>query len=164
MSKRAALLLFCTIISSIVVQVSLLPIFIHTSFKPDLLLVVMVFMALRGSSEVGAPLAWMLGMLNDVCSGLFLGLNATTFLISFLIIKSVSDRLYAESAFLFVLTVIGVTFVNFALSLILITMFTTSHGIVYSMLSGLFPLLLVNAFVASIVTVFPGFDEQVPST
>ena len=164
MSSRAVLLLLCAIISSIVVQVSLLPVFIHPSFKPDLLLVIMVFMALRGSSEVGAPLAWMLGMLNDVCSGLFLGLNATTFLISFLIIKSASDRLYAESAFLFVLTVIGVTFVNFALSLILITMFTASPGIVYSMLSGLFPLLLVNAFVASIVTVFPGFDEQVPST
>lgn len=164
MSKRAALLLFCTIVSSIVVQVSLLPVFIHPSFKPDLLLVIMVFMALRWSSEAGAPLAWMLGMLNDVFSGLFLGLNAATFLISFLIIKSVSDRLYAESAFLFVLTVIGVTFVNFALSLILITMFTTSPGIFYSMLSGLFPLLLVNAFVASIVTVFPVFDEQVPST
>jgi rod shape-determining protein MreD len=160
MSRRAALSLFCIIISAIVVQVSLFPVFIRPSFKPDLLLVIMVFIALRGSFELGAPLAWILGILDDVCSGLFLGLNAATFLVSFLIIKSVSDRLYAESAFLFVLTVVGVTFVNFALNLFLVALFTTSPGIVYSMFSDLFPRLLVNAFIASLVTVFPGFDDQ----
>jgi rod shape-determining protein MreD len=100
-------------------------------------------------------------MLNDVCSGLYLGLNAATFLISFLFIKSVSGRLYADSAFLFVLTVIGVTLINFTLNLILIALFTASSGIIYSMFSDLFPRLLVNAFIASLVTAFPGFDEQV---
>ncbi len=164
MSRRAALLMFCTIMASIVIQTSLLPVFIRPSFKPDLLLVIMVFVALRGSFESGAPLAWLLGMLNDVCSGLFLGLNAATFLISFLVIKSVSDRLYAESSFLFVLTVVGVTFFNFALNLFLLALFTTSPGIVYSMLSDLFPRLLVNAFIASLVTAFPGFDDQTAST
>jgi rod shape-determining protein MreD len=164
MSRRAALLLCCIIIASIVVQVSLLPVFIRPSFKPDLLLVIMVFIALRGTFETGAPLAWLLGMLNDVCSGLFLGLNAATFLVSFLVIKSVSDRLYAESAFLFVLTVVGVSFVNFALNMFLIALFTSSPGIVYSMFSDLFPRLLVNAFIASVVTAFPGFDEQSAST
>ncbi|MFZ4855707.1 MAG: rod shape-determining protein MreD [Desulfuromonadaceae bacterium] len=160
MSKRAALLLFSIIIASIAVQVSLLPVFIRPPFKPDLLLVVMVFIALRGSFEAGAPLAWILGMLNDVYGGLFLGLNAATFLISFLVIKSVSDRLYAESAFLFVLTVAGVTFFNFALIMLMLALFTTSPGIVYSMFADLFPRLLVNAFVASLVTACPGFDEQ----
>ena len=164
MSRRAALLMFCTIMASIVIQTSLLPVFIRPSFKPDLLLVIMVFVALRGSFESGAPLAWLLGMLNDVCSGLFLGLNAATFLISFLVIKSVSDRLYAESSFLFVLTVVGVTFFNLALNLFLLALFTTSPGIVYSMLSDLFPRLLVNAFIASLVTAFPGFDDQTAST
>ncbi len=164
MSRRATLLMFCTIMASIVIQTSLLPVFIRPSFKPDLLLVIMVFVALRGSFESGAPLAWLLGMLNDVCSGLFLGLNAATFLISFLVIKSVSDRLYAESSFLFVLTVVGVTFFNFALNLFLLALFTTSPGIVYSMLSDLFPRLLVNAFIASLVTAFPGFDDQTAST
>jgi len=146
---------------SIVIQVSLLPVFILPPFKPDLLLVIMVFLALRGPLETGAPLAWLLGMLDDVCSGLYLGLNAAAFLISFFVIKSVSDRLYADSAILFVLTVSGVTIAAFLLNLLLIVMFTASPGIVYSMLSDLFPRLLVNAFVASIVTIFPGFDAQV---
>lgn len=163
MSRRTALLLFCSIIGSIVVQVSLLPVFFRPSFKPDLLLVIMVFIALRGTFESGAPLAWILGMLNDVCSGLYLGLNAATFLISFLFIKSVSGRLYADSAFLFVLTVIGVTLINFTLNLFLIALFTASPGIIYSMFSDLFPRILVNAFVASLITVFSGFDEQAAS-
>lgn len=164
MSRRAAILLFCVVIGSIVVQASLLPVFIRSSFKPDLLLVIMVFIALRGSFGSGAPLSWTLGLLNDVCSGLYLGLNAVTFLIAFLIIKSVSGRLYADSAFLFVLTVVGVTFVNFTLNLLLIALFTTSPGIIYSMFSDFFPRLLVNAFIASLVTSFPGFDEQAAST
>ena len=163
MSRRTSLLLLCIVIVSIVIQVSLLPVFIRPAFKPDLLLVIMVFIALRGSFESGAPLSWTLGLLDDVCSGLFLGLNAATFLISFLVIKSVSDRLYADSAFLFVLTVVGVTFVNFTFNLLLIALFTSLPGIAYSMFSDLFPRLLVNAFVASLVTAFPGFDEKVAS-
>lgn len=163
MSRRAALLIFCLVLASIVIQVSLFPVFVRAPFKPDLLLVIMVYIALRGSFAVGAPLAWLLGMLDDVFSGLYLGLSAATFLISFLVIKGVSDRLYADSAILYVLTVVGVTLASFTLNLLLTIMFTASPGITYSMLSDLFPRLLVNAFIASIVTAFPGFDGQVAS-
>lgn len=164
MNRRAVLMLFCLVLLSIVIQVSLLPVFILTPFKPDLLLVIMVFLALRMSFGTGAPLAWLLGMLNDICSGLYLGLNGVTFLISFLVIKSVSERLYADSAILFVLTVAGVTLAGFALNLLLLVMFTSSPDIAYSMLSDIFPRLLVNAFAASIVAAFPGFDCQLEST
>lgn len=163
MSRRTALLFSGLVLASIVIQVSLLPVFIRPSFKPDLLLVIMVFIALRGSYKTGAPLAWLLGMLGDVFSGLYLGLNAATFLISFLVIKNVSDRLYADSAILFVLTVAGVTLAGFTLNLFLTVMFTASPGIAYSMFSDIFPRLLVNAFIASIVSAFPGFDCQLES-
>lgn len=160
MSRRTALLFSGLVIASIVIQVSLLPVFIRPSFKPDLLLVIMVFIALRGSFKAGAPMAWLLGMINDVYSGLYLGLNAVTFLVAFLVIKSVSDRLYADSAVLFVLAVAGVTVAGFTLNLLLTVMFTASPGIAYSMLSDIFPRLLVNAFIASVVSSFPGFDRQ----
>jgi rod shape-determining protein MreD len=164
MNRRAALLLFCLVIFSLILQVSLLPVFVLPPFKPDLLLVIMVYVALRQPFETGIPLAWTLGLLNDICSGLYLGLNAATFLISFLVIKSVSDRLYADSAILFVVTVTGVTIAVFTLNLLLVAMFTSSPGIAYSMLSDIFPHLLVNAFIASIVTIFPGFDGQVTAS
>lgn len=163
MSRRVVLIFLCLVVASLVVQVSLLPVFVRPPFKPDLLLVILVFIALRVPFEAGAPLAWLLGMLNDVCSGLYIGLNAVTFLIAFLVIKSVSDRLYADSAILFVLTVAGVTLAGFMLNLLLIVIFTASPGIAYSMFADIFPRLLVNAFVASIVSAFPGFDCQLES-
>lgn len=164
MSRRATLLFSCLVLASIVIQVSLLPVFIRPSFKPDLLLIIMVFIALRESFEVGAPLAWLLGMLNDVYSGLYLGLDSVTFLILFLIIKSVSDRLYSDSAILFVLTVISASLAGCVLDLLFMVMFTETPGILYSMLSDIFPRLLVNAFIASIVSAFPGFDRQMETS
>jgi rod shape-determining protein MreD len=163
MSRRAVLFFFFLVLASIIIQMSVVPVFIRPPFKPDLLLIIMVFVALRGSFEAGAPLAWLLGMFDDVCSGLYLGLNATTFLISFFVIKSVSDRLYADSAILFVLTVAGVTLAGFTMNLLLMLMFTASPGIAYSMLADIIPRLLVNAFIASIVSTFPGFDCQLES-
>jgi rod shape-determining protein MreD len=163
MSRRTVLLFVSLVLASIVIQVSLLPVFVRPSFKPDLLLVIMVFLALRGSLRSGAALAWLLGMLNDICSGLYLGLNAATFLMSYIVIKSVSDRVYADSAILFVMTAAAVTVAGFTLNLLLLVMFTTSPGIAYSMFSDLVPRLLVNAFVASIVSAFPGFDCQMES-
>ncbi len=164
MNRRAAILLTVFVLLTMGVQASLLPVFILPSFRPDLLLVIMVFIALRGTLATGAPLAWFLGLCKDVCSGLFLGLNACTFLISYLIIKNVSDRLYADSAILFVMTVCGISLVVFTLNLLLIVMFTASPGITYSMLADLVPHLLVNAFIASLVTVFPGFDTHVQAS
>ena len=78
MNRRATLLFLSIVLASIVLQVSLLPVFIIPPFKPDLLLVIMVFIALRSSFKVGAPVAWLLGLLDDVVSGLYLGLNAAT--------------------------------------------------------------------------------------
>lgn len=164
MNRRAALVFSCLVVASIIIQVSLLPVFLLPPFKPDLLLVIMVFLALRESFELGAPLAWMLGMFDDIFSGLYLGLNAATFLISFFVIKSVSDRLYADSAILFVLTVAGVTLAGFTMNLLLTVMFTTSSGLAYSMLADLIPRLLVNSFAASIVAMFPLFDRQMESS
>ena len=164
MSRRVALLFSCFVLASIVIQVSLIPVFVRPPFKPDLLLVIMVFIALRGSFRVGVPLAWLLGILDDIFSGLYLGLNAATFLISFLIIKSVSDRLYADSAILFILTVAGVTLAGFTLNMLLMIMFTASPGIAYSMFSDIIPRLLVNTFIASTISAFPGFDCQLESS
>ena len=160
MNNRAVLLFIPVIVAAIVLQITILPVFLLPAFKPDLLLVLMIFMALRGPSGSGALLAWLLGAFSDVFSGLYLGLHAFTYLIVFLVIKAVSDRLYAESALLFVLTTAGVTLAVFTLNMILLLMFTANPGIAYSMLADIVPRLLVNCFVASLVTLLPGFDRN----
>ncbi|KAB0664810.1 rod shape-determining protein MreD [Oryzomonas japonica] len=147
------------IVSVVVLQASVLPVHITSSFKPDLLLIIVVYLALRGSFQTGAPLSWGLGIIKDVFSGLYLGLNAFSFLLIFLVIKNISDRLYTESAPLFVITASVATLSCVAINLLLLVMFTASPGIAYSMGIGLLPHLLVNAFVASLVPLIPGFDR-----
>ncbi len=160
MSRRAAFLLFLSVLGAVALQTSVLPAYVTTLFKPDLLLVITVALALRVSYGTGAPLAWVLGLLKDAFSGLFLGLNAFTFLVIFLIIKSVADRLYAESSFLFMVTVTAATLVCVAINLLLLVMFTKTTGIAYSLLSGLLPHLLFNAFAASLIALLPLFDPH----
>jgi len=147
------------IVSAVVFQSAVVPIYIASPFKPDLLLIFVVYLALRGSFKAGAPLSWTLGLVKDVFSGLYLGLNAFSFLFIFMVIKNISDRLYTESAPLFVITVSVATLSCVSLNLLLLVMFTASPGIVYSMGVGLVPHLLVNAFAASLIPLIPGFDR-----
>lgn len=158
MNRRSVLLLISAVVFAVVLQATVFPIHIATPFKPDLLLIIMVYLALRSSFEFGTPLAWLLGLLKDVFSGLYLGLNAFSFLIVFLVIKSVADRLYAESGLLFVVTVVVATLISFTANMLLLLMFTKNPGIAYSMITGLIPHLLVNSFVASLVALLPTFS------
>jgi rod shape-determining protein MreD len=147
------------IVAAVVLQTSVLPVHLSTPFKPDLLLIAMVFVALRGSVGTGALLAWGLGMIKDVFSGLYLGLNAFSFLIIFLVIKSISDLLYAESGELFVVTVSAATLACVTVNLILLIMLTSTPGITFSMAAGFIPHLLANAFAASLVALLPVFSS-----
>lgn len=157
MIRNAAALLLLVV--AVVLQTSVLPVHLASPFKPDLLLVAMVYLALRGPVIPGALLAWTLGLFKDVFSGLYLGLNAFSFLIIFLVIKSISDILYAESGELFVVTVSAATLACVTVDLILLLMLTSTPGISYSMAVGLLPHLLANAFAASLVTLLPLFSS-----
>lgn len=154
------MLLYGVIFSAVTLQVAILPFHLDTPFKPDLLLIIMVYLALRTPLAWSAPLAWLLGLLTDTFSGLYHGLNAFTFLLIFLVIKSISERLYAESGFLFVVTVFVATLASVALNMLLLLMFTKTAGILYSMATGLIPHLIINSFVASLVVLVPGFTRE----
>jgi rod shape-determining protein MreD len=157
MIRNGAALL--TLVLAVVLQTSVLPVHVAVPFKPDLLLVATVYLALRGPVVQGAFLAWTLGLIKDVFSGLYLGLNAFSFLIIFLVIQSISDLLYAESGELFVVTVSAASLACVIVNLILLLMLTYTPGITYSMTAGLLPHLLVNAFAASLVTLLPVFSS-----
>jgi rod shape-determining protein MreD len=153
------LLAIFVLVLAVVMQTSVLPVHVATPFKPDLLLIAMVYLALRGSIASGALLSWLLGLVKDVFSGLYLGLNAFSFLIIFLVITSISDLLYAESSELFVVTVTAATLACVTANLVLLLLLTATPGISYSMTSSLLPHLLANAFAASLVTLLPVFSS-----
>lgn len=159
MSRSSFLIFVSAVFVSILMQTTFLTVFLTSPFKPDLLLVILVFIALRSSYEIGTPVAWMLGLLKDVFGGLYLGMNSFTFLIIFLIIKGMADRLYAESCFLFVFAVIGATLACVSGNMLLLV-FTNTPGIAYTIGYNLIPHLLTNAFAASLVALLPGFTED----
>lgn len=152
------------VLLAVVLQISVLPIFLSPQFKPDLLLIITVFVALRGPVESGAFFSWTLGLIKDGFSGLYLGLNAFSFLVVFLVIKSSSERLYAESGELFMVAVLLATMSSVTLSMLLSIMFTNSPGVAYSMLASLIPHTLMNVFCASLVTLFPLFSSPKQET
>lgn len=145
------------ILGLVVVQTSVLPHYLVAPYKPDMLLVLMVFLALRAPVSVSLPASYGLGLLKDCLSGIYLGLNAFSFLMVYLILKMLSDRLYVQNAFLLVLTVSASTLVTMLINTLLLSIFSQSTGIVASFMSTLLPHLLMNAFVASLVSAFPGF-------
>ncbi|MDD5285536.1 MAG: rod shape-determining protein MreD [Desulfuromonadaceae bacterium] len=157
MNRRNVLLLLFMVMLSVVLQVAVLPVYIVSSFKPDLLLIIAVFLGLRGSFEKCIPIAWLLGLVKDSFSGLYLGLNAFSFLFIFFAIKNTSDRLYADSPGLFVLAVCTASLACSAIDLLLLMMFTSSGGILYSIFADLIPYMLINSFTASLVTLFPWY-------
>lgn len=122
----------------------------------------MVYLALRSSPAApsGAILAWLLGLLKDVFSSLYLGLNAFSFLLIYLVIKHIADRLYAESPLLFIVTITLAGLTSVTLNFMLLLMFGQSSGLFYSMAAGLVPHLLVNAFAASLAGLFPALSDS----
>lgn len=147
------------VLTIVLLEVAVLPHYLMAVFKPDLLLVLMVFLALRAPLSSSLPAAYGLGLLKDCLGGIYLGLHGFSFLAAYLVLKSLSDRLYVQSALLFVLTVAGTTLGVNLLNYLLLVIFSQAPGLLSSLLPSLVPHTLMNAFVASLVTVLPTFSR-----
>ncbi len=143
----------------VLLQTSVLPHYLISLYKPDLLLVLMVFLALRAPLATSLPAAYGLGLLKDCLSGLYFGLNAFSFLVVYLVLKMLSDRLYVQNAFLLVLTVSASTVATMLINVLLLSIFSEASGLVSSLTIAMIPHLLMNAFVASLVAAFPDYTQ-----
>lgn len=145
------------LVMAVLLQTAVLPKFLLPAFKPDLLLVLMVYLALRAPAATALSAAYALGLLKDCLGGVYFGLHGFSFLAASLVLKSISDRLYVHSSYLFVLAVtltsLGVITCNF----LLLALFSQTNGILPTFLGTLIPQLLVNAFSASLMTLIPCF-------
>ncbi len=143
------------LLAVVTLQASVLPYYLEPAFIPDLLLILMVYLTLRTSISTSLPSAYGLGLLKDCLSGMYLGLNGFSFLVVYLVLKSVSERLYVQSCLLFVLAVSAATAGSLAVNLVLLLVFSQSPGLVTSAMHLIIPHLLMNAFVASLVAFVP---------
>ncbi len=89
----------------LVLQVTLFPSLSAGYVKPELLLILVVYLSLHEGFAVGSALAYGLGLLQDVYAGSDLGLYGLAFLATFLAGRSLAARLNTESTLLLLLMV-----------------------------------------------------------
>uniref|UniRef100_A0A831UGN1 Rod shape-determining protein MreD n=1 Tax=Geobacter metallireducens TaxID=28232 RepID=A0A831UGN1_GEOME len=141
------------IFAALVLQVAIFPAHLADPFKPNLLIIFIVYMGLREGVAWGG-LAYTLGLIHDSFSGLYLGLTAFSYLLIFLGLTMVADRLFTDRRSLMILGVFSATIVNGFLNLLLLVLFSAAEGIYGTLLESLVPQALVNALVASVIFTF----------
>ena len=94
---------------AIVMQSTILPYFLPGFHKPDLLLILIVYLGLHENHWFGAMIAFVMGVLFDGVSGVFFGLHGFAFLGIFLAVRGVVSRVNAESSALLLLLLMGGT-------------------------------------------------------
>lgn len=85
---------------ALLLQTTLLPAFLPSSVKPDLLLLLLIYFCLVEDFFRGGLLAWSLGCLLDCLGGHYLGLQALVFLLVFVVGRNAVPNLNGESPLL----------------------------------------------------------------
>jgi len=143
---------FLCMVLFIILQVSILPIYLEESFKPNLIIILVCYLALRGKNAVaGAIASYFLGLIHGVFGGLYFGLSGISSLLIYFALRKISDQLYTESTHLLAFAVLIAALVDSLISLLLITLLSNSTGVYSSMLTYMIPQALVTA---SMVAVF----------
>lgn len=144
------------VISAIVLQVTFFPAHFAEAFKPNLLLTFVVYLGLRENMRWGGGFAFLLGLVQDSLSGIYFGLNGFAFLLIFVILKTLSHRLYTDSRALFVVGVFLASLFQAFLNLLLLGVFSIAEGMYSSVLSSILPHSLLNAVFGGVVFgIFP---------
>lgn len=81
---RQLLLLLCALFF-LLCQTTLLPLLLPYYFKPELLLIFVIYLCLTEPLGRGALFAWGTGLLLDSCGGTYFGLHATIYLAIFIV-------------------------------------------------------------------------------
>ena len=141
----------------LLLQVSLLPTWLEDPFKPNLIIILVCYIALREEGILtGALFTYFSGLLQGVFSGLYFGLSGISYLVIYLFLKRISDQLYTESNHLLVFAVFAASIFDSLVSLILISLFTNITGIYGSFLSNMIPQAFITSIIAAVI--FPAYS------
>jgi rod shape-determining protein MreD len=116
-------------------QSAVLPGLLPWQIKPDLLLILVVYLGFREPAVKAGVATYLLGLLQDTFAGTCLGLYGLVFLIIFLVVKGASGRLNAESPVLLFFIVLCGTLLE-ALILIFTLGFFAEAGRSWTIIAG----------------------------
>jgi rod shape-determining protein MreD len=155
--------IFAIIFAALLLQVTILPAYLAAPFKPNLLIVIVGYLGLRETGRLGGCLSFLLGLLQDSFSGIYLGLSGFSYICVYLLLRQAAGRLYTSSNHLMILVVFIASVLNGLLQLVLLLLYPAANGIYATILTDLIPQGLVNALVASLVfrlSVFKTLEES----
>lgn len=135
---------------AVVLQTVLLPALLQGYYKPDLVLVLVVYLGLHEGPWRGGVLVYLLGCCFDGVSGAFPGLNGFVLLAIFLAIRGIVTRVNTESSALILLLVMAGTILQSLLVAFAIDFFNAGVRI-WPQLVWQLPVQLVLNFVAAFV-------------
>lgn len=138
------------VLAACLLQMTLLPRYLQDPFQPNLLVVLVVFLGLKMPHRFAGLAAFGLGLLQDSFSGIYLGLHAFSYFCIYTLLSELADRLYTDNRALFVLVVFLASILSPLLNLLMLAIFSVSHGVYASLLPALIPQALMNALVASL--------------
>jgi rod shape-determining protein MreD len=142
-------------LSLLILQSTIIPAFIADPFKPNLLLVMVVYLGLRATRLGYALAAYGIGLVHDTFSGIYLGLNAFAYLATFMLLHHLAERLYADRTSVLIFCVAVATAGVAMVHVIFLSLFLTAPGIYASVFINLVPQMVVNALMASLVQFLP---------
>jgi rod shape-determining protein MreD len=114
---RLLFLLTCTLLF-LLSQTTLLPLLLPHYFKPELLLLLVVYLCLTEGVMRGAFLSWGIGLLLDSCGGTHFGLHATIYLSIFIVGRSSIQAVNTESPLLLLFMVFGASLLQSGLMIL----------------------------------------------
>ncbi|MGA7827785.1 MAG: rod shape-determining protein MreD [Geobacteraceae bacterium] len=144
------------VIIGVIFQVNIFPAYLADPFKPNVLLIFVVYFGFRAGLRFGAPCSFLLGLVQDSFSGIYFGLNAFSFLLIFTLYHEVAARLYTGSKTLLVLGTGLAVVLNASIQFLLLLLFSSSDGAFSSIFGTVLPQVLATALVSvGAVILFP---------
>lgn len=141
--KRLGLYFFSGI-ALILIQTSVLPLFVGISLRPDLILLFVLYLGLNETPLAGAFYAWLLGCLLDVFCGMTLGLNGMIMLLIFCGTYMGGRQLNLENSLIMLLATIIGTISNSLLLIVTLLCFSEQSQSSLLIFNSLPTQLLVN--------------------
>ncbi len=135
-------------------QVAVLSRLLPEYFKPDLLLILVLYLGLTETCLRGGLLCWYLGCLEDVFAGSDFGLFGITFLIIFLTVRAGASRFNTESSALLLILTFVATFFKGAVLISLLLLFSEASRQWPVILSHLLPEAVLNTICALLLLKF----------
>lgn len=148
------------VVIGVIFQVNIFPSYLADPFKPNVLLIFVVYFGFRSSFRFGAPCSFLLGLVQDSFSGMYFGLNAFSYLFIFILYHVVAARLYTGSKALLVLGTVLAIVINACIQFLLLLVFSASDGAFSAIFGVLLPQALTTALVSVFAVQFPRAGKE----